>query len=167
MNEQGLEKLIESWGSMGALWGINRSMARVHALLIATEAPLTLDDIADRLEISRGNVSMCLKDLRSWGVIKKIHERGDRKDYFVTEPEVWTMFFRILSQRKQREFDPVLESLREALAVADEDESEVVRARLEEMTNLLVTLDKLAARFLVNERASRAMLSFLAGLPSF
>lgn len=165
MKQEKLDELVESWGSMGALWGINRSTARVHALLIATEEPLSLDDLSEQLEISRGNASMCLKELRAWGVIKRVHARGDRKDYFVTEPEVWTLFFRILSHRKEREFDPLLKTLNAVLADGDAEDGPAAHARLEEMAELLATLDKLAARFLVNERASRAMIGFIAGLP--
>jgi len=167
MNEQELQALIESWGAMGALWGINRSMARVHALLITSEVPVSLDEVAERLEISRGNASMCLKELRSWGVIKRLYERGDRRDYYVTEPDIWSMFFRILGERKKREFDPVLTALNATLeptpAGAEPDNSPV-RARLEQMRELLSTLDKLASRFLSDEKSSKAMLDFLVGM---
>jgi len=93
MNKDVADKFIDSWGEMGSLWGLNSSMARVHALLIVSEEPRSLDDIADRLKISRGNASMCLKELRAWGVIRRVKIAGDRRDFYVTVPDIWKMFF--------------------------------------------------------------------------
>src|SRR5512146_1280447 len=111
-----VQQFVEAWGSMGALWGINRSVARVHALLMATDAPLSLDDIAEQLQISKGNASMSLRELRNFGVVRQVEAPGDRRDFYVTEPDVWTMFFRILRERKRREFDPALEAIHRLLA---------------------------------------------------
>jgi len=83
------DRFIESWGSMGVLWGINRSMARIHALLVTMDEPVDLDQVAQRLNISKGNVSMCLKELRNWGVIQRVNISGDRRDYYVVESDVW------------------------------------------------------------------------------
>jgi DNA-binding transcriptional regulator GbsR (MarR family) len=163
MKDEHLEALIDLWGEMGAVWGINRSMARVHALLIGSERPLSLDDISDRLQISRGNASMVLKELRSWGVVRRVREGGDRRDFYVPEPDVWTMFFRIGRERKRRELDPALERLRQTLAAPDLDASPAVKRRLEQMEQLLATGDRLLQQFLRDERTSRAMLAFLAG----
>jgi DNA-binding transcriptional regulator GbsR (MarR family) len=163
MKNEHLEALIDLWGEMGAVWGINRSMARVHALLIGSERPLSLDDISDRLQISRGNASMVLKELRSWGVVRRVREGGDRRDFYVPEPDVWTMFFRIGRERKRRELDPALERLRQTLAAPDLDASPAVKRRLEQMEQLLATGDRLLQQFLRDQRTSRAMLAFLAG----
>ena len=91
-------QFVEARGAMGALWGINRSVARVHALLMATEGPLSLDEIAEQLQISKGNASMSLRELRTFGVVRQVEAPGDRRDFYVTEPDVWTMFFRILRE---------------------------------------------------------------------
>jgi DNA-binding transcriptional regulator GbsR (MarR family) len=162
MDSQTVDRFVESWGSMGVLWGINRSMARIHALLIASAEPLGLDEIATRLQISRGNTSMCLKELRSWEVIQRVHMPGDRKDYYVSESDVWSMLFRIAAERKRREFDPALGSVRDALADS-EDDGGPVRERLQQMESLLGTMDRVANQFLANERTSRGMLQFLTG----
>lgn len=166
MNDQHLDTLIDLWSEMGTVWGINRSMARVHALLIASDGPLSLDEIADHLDISRGNASMALKELRAWGVVRRVRSSGDRRDFYRPEPDVWKMFFRIGRERKRRELDPVLGSLRDLLAAADLEASPEVRRRLEQMEELLSTGDRLLRQFLRDERTSRAMLAFLAGFTS-
>ncbi len=158
-----VQQFVEAWGSMGALWGINRSVARVHALLMATEEPLSLDDIAGWLRISKGNASMSLRELRTFGVVQQVEARGERRDFYVTEPDVWTMFFRILRERKRREFDPALEALHEFLR--DADARGEVRGRLEQMADLLSTVEGLVDRFLRDPESSRAAMAFVAGMP--
>jgi HTH-type transcriptional regulator, glycine betaine synthesis regulator len=159
-----VRQFVEAWGAMGALWGINRSVARVHALLMATEEPLCLEEIADRLRISKGNASMSLRDLRALGVIRQVDVPGDRRDFHVTEPDVWTMFFRILKERKRREFDPALEAIRGLLARPGA--SGAVLGRLRQMSELLGTLERVVDRFLGDPASSRAALAFVAGLPA-
>lgn len=107
------DRFIASWGRMGSAWGISRTMAEVHALLYVTGEPMNTDEIMDRLAISRGNVSMSVRALLEWGVIQKVHKRGDRKDYFHAEQDVWTMLRAIARERIKREVDPMLESLGE------------------------------------------------------
>jgi DNA-binding transcriptional regulator GbsR (MarR family) len=130
---------------------------------MATEAPLSLDEIAETLQISKGNASMALRDLRLLGVVKPVDVPGDRKDFYVTEPDVWTMFFRILKERKRREFDPAVEAIRGLLARPTA--SKAVRGRLEQMGELLSTAEQVAERFLADPESSRAALRFVAGLP--
>ena len=161
MKQEALDQLIESWGSMGVLWGINRSMARVHALLLASEEPLRLDDITGRLGISRGNASMCLKELRSWQVVKRVHLAGDRRDYYLAESDMWRMFFRIATERKKREFDPALQAVRSALAGTEQELGAEVRQRLVEMESILGSVDRVAHRLLADEQLSRTMFKFL------
>src|SRR5512146_713684 len=115
MNPDALAKFIDAWGAMGSLWGINRSVARVHALLMASEEPVSLDEIAERLQISKGNASMSLRELRTFGVVRQVEVPGDRRDFYVTEPDVWSRVFRILKERKRREFDPALEAIHRLL----------------------------------------------------
>ena len=161
MDTNARTKFIESWGSMGALWGINRSMARIHALLLATREPLGLEEITERLEISRGNASMCLKELRHWGVIRRVHLTGERRDYYIAETDVWSMIFRIATERKKREFDPALSALQEVLESAEPGD-DLVRERLGELEEVLRAVNRLLQRFLASENASRAMLKFLS-----
>jgi len=107
------DQFIAAWGQMGSAWGISRTMAEVHALLYITGKPLCTDDVLDRLQISRGNASMSLRALQDWGLISRVHKRGDRKEYFECESDVWNMFKTIARERKKRELDPVLASLYE------------------------------------------------------
>lgn len=161
MDTNARTKFIESWGSMGALWGINRSMARIHALLLATREPLGLEEITEQLEISRGNASMCLKELRHWGVIRRVHLTGERRDYYIAETDVWSMIFRIASERKKREFDPALSALQEVMESAEPGD-DLVTERLGELEEVLRAVNRLLQRFLASEKASRAMLKFLS-----
>lgn len=107
------DRFIASWGQMGSVWGISRTMAEVHALLYITAEPACTDDIMDRLQISRGNASMSLRALVDWGVVTRTHKRGDRKEYFVAEQDVWAMFRAIVRERMKREVDPLLAALYE------------------------------------------------------
>ncbi len=107
------DRFIASWGQMGGVWGISRTMAEVHALLYITAEPACTDDIMERLQISRGNASMSLRALVDWGVVTRTHRRGDRKEYFVAEQDVWAMFRAIVRERMKREVDPLLAALYE------------------------------------------------------
>jgi HTH-type transcriptional regulator, glycine betaine synthesis regulator len=152
---------IESWGAMGEAWGINRSIARVHAMLLLESAPVDLDSIAQRLNISRGNASMCLKELRNWGVIRPAPAAGDRRDFYEVEPDMWRMFFRIASERKKREFDPALAALKALLDGDPAAGDRKLRERLAQMEDLLVSSDRLANRFLADETQARHVFKFL------
>ncbi len=160
MQREDLAEFIEAWGSLGMLWGINRSMARIQALLIVSEVPLALDDISEQLQISRGNTSMSLKELRSWGVIRRVHQSGDRRDFYVAESDFWSVIFRIGSERKRRELDPALTAVRAARGAIQDNNGEVA-GRLCEMEELLGTFDRILSRLLVDTEISRAMLRFL------
>lgn len=160
MKREPVETFIESWGTMGALWGINRSMARIQALLIVSEEPLHLDQIAETLSISRGNASMSLKELRNWGVIHRVHVAGDRRDYFVPESDMWTMFFRIGKERKRREFDPVLSSLRALLAKENAVQGARSRARLVQAEAIASTVNRMAEIALADEGKARNIFGF-------
>ena len=107
------DRFIAVWGQMAGAWGISRTMAEVHALLYITGEPLCTDDIMDRLEISRGNASMSLRALLDWGIVERAHKRGDRKEYFEAEQDVWALFRAIVRERITREVDPLLASLHE------------------------------------------------------
>jgi DNA-binding transcriptional regulator GbsR (MarR family) len=155
------EHFIESWGSLGVLWGINRSMARIHAFLLTSEEPMDLDRITEALQISRGNASMCLKELRNWGVIQRVHVAGDRHDYYVAEPEAMKMLFRIARERKRREFDPALHALRLLMAEGGTEQQEAVHARLTDFERLMTTIDRILTKCLEDEKMTRAVLNLL------
>jgi len=158
-----VDRFVDTWGNMGALWGVNTSTARVHAFLIASGEAQSLDAIAERLQISRGNASMCLKDLRSWGVAKLEKRPGDRKDYYVTEPDVWRMFFAIARERKRRELDPAVEAVREVVKAMDPIPDAGVKERMAQMQELLTTMGQVAERIFKDEAQARYLFSFLVG----
>ena len=108
-----MQNFIVHWGEMGTKWGINRTVAQIHALLCLTEDPLTAEDITTQLKVARSNVSTSLNELQNWGVIKTVHQLGDRRDFFESNQDVWTMFRIILDERKKREIDPTLAVLRD------------------------------------------------------
>ncbi len=147
----GLERsralFIRRWGEMGGYWGINRTMAELHALLYTSAEPLCTDDVMAQLQISRGNASMNLRQLVDWGLITRIHKKGDRKEYFACETDVWEMFENIARERKRREVEPIVETIgrcRDMVATEhnapDGEEAEAVRvylARLDAMRDFL------------------------------
>src|ERR1700758_496283 len=103
---------VDLWDTMSSLWGISPTMARIHGLLYITGAALSMDDIMARLAISRGNVSMNLSKLVEWGLVRRVHKRGGRRDYYESLSDVWEMFTLVATQRKRREIDPILNTLR-------------------------------------------------------
>ena len=111
------QKFIESWGKLGSEWGINRTMAQVHALLLITPGDLTTEEIMETLQISRGNANMTLRDLISWGLIEKRHKPGERKEYFYADKDTWTIARQVAKERRKRELDPMLKILDELAKV--------------------------------------------------
>ncbi|GEN75356.1 GbsR/MarR family transcriptional regulator [Chryseobacterium hagamense] len=115
------EKYIQTWGTFATNWGINRTMAQVHALLIVSDKPLSTDEVMQQLEISRGNANMNLRALMDWGIVKKEFVKGDRKEYFVAEKDVWFLFKQITKERRKREIEPVISFLEELKDIEDKD----------------------------------------------
>jgi DNA-binding transcriptional regulator GbsR (MarR family) len=111
-------QFIDLWGQMAGHWGVNRTMARIHALLMVSAEPITAEQIMEELQISRGNVSMNLRDLVNWGIVRRTTSPGERRDFFITEGDVWVMFQNIFRERKRRELDPLLNRLEECLQSA-------------------------------------------------
>jgi DNA-binding transcriptional regulator GbsR (MarR family) len=129
-----VQRFILHWGEMGSRWGINRTVAQVHALLYISDRPLTAEQIAQTLAVARSNVSTCLKELQAWGIVSVVHVLGDRRDHFQTMTDVWQMFRIVLDERKRREIDPTLAVLRECVAEADKTPGDAhTRARLREL----------------------------------
>jgi len=121
-NKSGLtpiqQRFILHWGEMGARWGINRTVAQIHALLFLSARPLNAEEIAAALAVARSNVSTSLRELQGWGIVRVTHLLGDRRDHFESMKDVWEMFRIIVDQRKKREVDPVLAMLRETTVEA-------------------------------------------------
>jgi DNA-binding transcriptional regulator GbsR (MarR family) len=139
-----IERFVVHWGEMGTSWGVNRSVAQIHALLYLSEIPLTAEDIADRLGMARSNVSTSLRELIAWNLIRRVHAMGDRRDFYEAEADMFEMVRRIALGRKAREIDPALAVLRSCAAEAKAD-AEVpagVRKRLAAMLDFTETVDR-------------------------
>lgn len=115
------QKFIEAWGKLGSEWGINRTMAQVHALLLISPEALTTEEIMEELSISRGNANMTLRDLIGWGLVEKQHKAGERKEYFYAEKDTWNIARQVAKERKKRELDPVLKVLDELSKVKGDE----------------------------------------------
>jgi len=128
-------KFILHWGEMGTRWGINRTVAQVHALLYLSPAPLNADDMVEALDVARSNISTSLKELQSWGIVTLVHVVGDKRDHFESMKDVWEMFRIVLDERKKRECDPTMRLLRDCIAEADKGKAtdDYTEARLREL----------------------------------
>ena len=110
------QKFVLHWGEMGTRWGINRSVAQIHALLMVAPGPIAAEEIAETLALARSNVSTGIKELQGWGIVKTVHLLGDRRDHFVTQGDVWEMFLHIMRERRKREINPSVVILHDCLA---------------------------------------------------
>jgi DNA-binding transcriptional regulator GbsR (MarR family) len=137
-----MQRYIVHWGEMGSRWGMNRSVAQIHALLYLAEEPLNADEIGDTLGIARSNVSTGLKELMSWKLVHVTHVLGDRRDFFAAQHDTWEVIRSIIDGRKRREIDPTMHALRECVARLDEDDGtpKVVRERIETQLEFLETM---------------------------
>ena len=165
------DQFVDLWDTMSRLWGISSTMARIHGLLYITGAALSMDDIMERLAISRGNVSMNLSKLVEWGLVRRVHKRGDRRDYYESLSDVWEMFTLVGNQRKRREIDPILTTLRrckeelspEVLGPqAAEPAAQERFRRINDLLKFLSLMESLAQRFFESHRGLRAAVELLA-----
>src|SRR5882762_9544610 len=117
------QKFVLHWGEMGTRWGINRTVAQIHALLYISRKPLNAEQIAETLGVARSNVSTSLKELQGWGIVKLVHLAGDKRDHFDSMKDVWEMFRVVLDERKRREIDPTLALLHECIAEAEQQKN--------------------------------------------
>ncbi len=115
------QKFVLHWGEMGTRWGINRTVAQIHALLYISPQPLHAEEIVAALGVARSNVSTSLKELQGWGIVKLVHVMGDKRDHFESMKDVWEMFRVVLDERKKREIDPTLAVLRDCILEAEKD----------------------------------------------
>ncbi|SHM39146.1 GbsR/MarR family transcriptional regulator [Rhizobacter sp. OV335] len=136
-----LSRFVLHWGEMGTRWGVNRTVAQIHALLFITGRPMHAEEIADTLDVARSNVSNSLRELQGWNLIKLVHLAGDRRDHFETSTQVWELLRTVVRERQRREIAPTIEVLNELLAdpALSRDPAEA-RLRIRETQELLVTL---------------------------
>jgi DNA-binding transcriptional regulator GbsR (MarR family) len=166
------DRFVALWGQMASNWGIPRTMAEVHALLYIAGRPLNTDDVMETLSISRGSASMTLRSLEEWGIVSRVHIRGDRKEYFQAEQDVWKLFRTILRERKKREIDPLVDALRacrnltseagrrkigpDAAAIAAHNE------RLDNMLSFVEMIDALSQRLISSGKGLQLAAKILA-----
>ena len=135
------ERFVLHWGEMGSRWGVNRTVSQIHALLYMAGRPLPADEIAATLGVARSNASTSLKELQNWKLIRVAHVMGDRRDHFETSTDVWELFRTVVRQRKEREFDPTIEVLKDFLDSPDIDkEDKYARKRIEDTLVLMESL---------------------------
>jgi DNA-binding transcriptional regulator GbsR (MarR family) len=165
------DQFVDLWNNMADLWGISPTMARIHGLLFICGTALSMDDIMARLAISRGNVSMNLSKLLEWGLVRRIHKKGDRKEYYQSLSDVWEMFTLVANQRKRREINPILTTLRRCRdelsadtlgAGAAAEPAQKRLQRVNELLKLLTLLDSLALRFFESHKGLREAVELLA-----
>ncbi|HRK28302.1 MAG TPA: ArsR family transcriptional regulator [Chitinophagales bacterium] len=146
-------KFIQAWGMLGTKWGINRTMAQVHALLLITPQSLCADDIMEALNISRGNANMNLRALIDWGLIQKEHKMGERKEYFFAEKDIWKAARQIIIERKRRELEPIKTILAELSNVEDDTEEAIAfKEAITELTDFTETADKALDRVIKTDK---------------
>ena len=140
-----LQAFVVHFGEMGSRWGFNRTVGQIYALIILHNTSLTANDIADALGVSRGNVSMALKELQAWRLVKVEHKPGDRKDYYTSAGDIWEMARRVLEERRRREIDPTLSLLRDTLMENPANSTErYAQAQMQEIHHLLEQLSVFA-----------------------
>jgi DNA-binding transcriptional regulator GbsR (MarR family) len=126
--QEAKDKFVNAWGTLGSNWGINRTMAQVHALLMVSSNPLSAEDIMAELNISRGNANMNVRDLINWGLVHKVNQKGERKEFFEAEKDIYKVAKKILIERKKREIDPIMKILSEVKDVTDTADDPDVKA---------------------------------------
>ncbi|MDH5368540.1 MAG: MarR family transcriptional regulator [Gammaproteobacteria bacterium] len=138
-----MEKYVLHWGEMGTRWGVNRTVAQIHALLFLSEKPLNAEEITETLGVARSNVSTSIKELQSWNLVKTEPLMGDRREHFTTMKDPWELFYTIMEGRKQRELDPTMSVLRECVleSEADKKTPQEVKNRIKEVLEFMETLD--------------------------
>ena len=168
-----VSQFVLHWGEMGSQWGVNRSVAQIHALLYLSERPLNAEEISDKLGIARSNTSNSLKELMAWQLIRRVPVLGDRREHFEAEVDLWQMLTAIAKGRKQREVDPAVAALKACRAEAEADPtiSRSARGRIEAMHDFVTTMEQWhddminvpPSKLLTAIKLGRKVLNFLPG----
>lgn len=161
-HREALRRFILFWGEMASNWGINRTMAQIHALLYAVEEPLDTDTIMARLQISRGNANMNLRSLMNWNLVRKVHLAGSRKDFYTAEKDVWEITLQIIRERERREIRPVMQQLQECRDILTDGSSVPCGEATDgPEQRFCERIDNLMKLMLVFEGLSRTLLPFI------
>lgn len=130
------QQFISSWGAFGTNWGINRTMAQIHALLLVSAEPITQDTIMDELNISRGNTNMNIRELINWGLVDRVLLPGERKEYFQAEKDIWKVVKQIVKERKKRELEPMLKLLNQLEEVEGDKRDKEVKTFVDTVSSI-------------------------------
>ena len=155
------ERFVLHWGEMGARWGINRTVAQIHAVLYLSPRPLQAEELAATLSVARSNVSNSLRELQGWGIVRVVHVLGDRRDHFESLKDVWQMFDIIIAERKRREIDPTVEMLRSCL---NDPQGKLDAYTAERITNMLEFMDTMLGFYTDLQRMPKGVLSGMTKL---
>jgi DNA-binding transcriptional regulator GbsR (MarR family) len=155
-----VERFILHWGDMGSQWGVNRSVAQIHALLYLSERPLTAEEIASTLGLARSNISNSIRELMAWDLIRRVPVKGDRREHFEAETDIWEIAMRIAAVRKEREIDPAVDALKSCMADAERDRTlhPVAGKRLKDMLGFIESMDRWYAQMLTVPKPKLATL---------
>lgn len=143
------QKFIQAWGTLGSNWGINKAMAQIHALLLLATEPLSAEEIMVELQMSRGNVNMNLRALMDWGIVRKEHKVGERREFFTTGKDVWDLAKQVSKERRRREIEPILNVLEEVQKVSGDNKKEVAEFKkvTSELFDFSVKVDGMIDKF--------------------
>lgn len=152
--QDGKQKFIQAWGTLGSNWGINKAMAQIHALLLLAIEPRSAEEIMEELQMSRGNVNMNLRALIDWGIVKKEHKVGERREYFSTGKDVWELARQVSRERKRREIEPILKVLAEVKHVSGEDRKAVAEFRkvTSDLSDFSLKVDHMIEKFIKSDQ---------------
>ncbi len=159
-HEEAKLKFIQGWGSLGSNWGINRTMAQIHALLLVSAKSLSTEDVMQELQISRGNVNMNMRELINWGLVRKDLKTGERKEFFYAEKDMWKAAMQIIKERRKREVEPLLQVLNELKTVDKTDKSEDAKEFRKTVSNIEEVIGKADVAL---EKMSKAQDNWLLG----
>lgn len=147
--EEAKQKFIQSWGALGSSWGINRTMAQIHALLLVSSEPVSAEDIMEQLQISRGNVNMNLRALIDWGIVSKEYKIGERREFFVADKDIWAVARQIARERRKREIEPMLRVFEEIKSVSGSDsETKEFKAIVADLNDFTTKADAVVDKFI-------------------
>jgi DNA-binding transcriptional regulator GbsR (MarR family) len=151
-----MERFVLHWGEMGTRWGVNRTVAQIHALLYLAPGPMPADEIAETLNVARSNVSTSLKELQGWGLVTVAHVMSDRRDHFSTRSDPWYMLVTIMEQRKRREIEPTLQFLRDCARELEDDRDtpREAKVRIENMLEFLTNVSNWFDQMMTLPRAT-------------
>jgi DNA-binding transcriptional regulator GbsR (MarR family) len=154
--EEAKRNFVEAWGTLGTNWGINRTMAQIHALLLVSEQPLSTDEIMEILDISRGNTNMNMRALIDWGLAERKIKLGERMEFFVGEKDIWKVAVKIIRERRKREIDPLRATLRDLKMIDDKEEKKEEYIRfmklLDDIDGFADSADKIADKMVLADK---------------